>query len=80
MYVEILGKAEQCQSSKSLGQSPIELLWDELDNKARIEHPQNAQQLWDHLQEAWQQIDPKYYNQPPADITPNTKINNYFSC
>lgn len=60
MYVEILGKAEQCQSSKSLGQSPIELLWDELDNKARIEHPQNAQQLWDHLQEAWQQIDPKY--------------------
>lgn len=40
--------------------SPIEHLWDELDRKAKERQPQNADQLWQFLQDAWQEITADY--------------------
>lgn len=44
--------------SQSPDLSPIELLWDELDRKAKQRLPQNENMLWKYLQDAWQQITP----------------------
>lgn len=36
--------------------NPIELLWDELDRRVREHCARSQQQLWEHLQEAWNAI------------------------
>ena len=40
--------------------SPIELLWDELDRSVKNRQPTSAKQLWEFLQDEWNQIKGEY--------------------
>lgn len=49
--------------------NPIELLWEELDRKIRLDCPTSSGDLWEKLQKAWsslqqEQIDKLIYRMP----------------
>ncbi|CAK9827896.1 Transposable element Tc1 transposase [Anthophora retusa] len=39
--------------------SPIELLWDELDRKAKAQSPTSKEDLWQKLRQCWSEITPE---------------------
>jgi len=40
--------------------NPIELVWDELDRRVKAKQPTSATQLWELLQQCWEELSEKY--------------------
>ena len=47
---------------------PIEIVWDELDHRAKEKQPKSAQHMWELLQDCWKTIPGEAGSENPKSV------------